>query len=168
MRARPRGARPRAHAAPLPAPGVLRPDPPLAARRKRRRPEPEEPVALAGQPFREPLGRTLDPPVFLKAARQLLRGLRRLEVLELGRRREEAARLELEQRRDEHEELPARVQVELLALREPLDEREDDPRDVDLDQRQLLPQNEGQKQVEWPLERVEVEVELANTHPLRT
>src|SRR5439155_884053 len=136
----------------------------LHAGRKRRGPEPEEPVALTGQALREPLGRALDPPVLLEPARQLLRGLRRLEVLELGPAREQAARLQLEQRRYEHEELSARVEVELLALREPLDEREDDPRDVDLMERQLLPEDEGQQQVEWALERVEVELELADAH----
>jgi hypothetical protein len=35
-------------------------------------------------------------------------------------------------------------------------------------ERQLLPQNEGEQQVEWALERVEVELELADTHAIRT
>ena len=100
--------------------------------------------------------------------RQLLRGLGRLEVVELGFAREEATRLQLEQRRDEHEELPAGIEIELVPFREPLDEREHDPGDVDLIQRQLLPQDEGEQQVEWALERVEVELELADTHAIRT
>ena len=37
-----------------------------------------------------------------------------------------------------------------------------DLREVDLAQRQLLPQDERQQQVERPLERVEVELELAD------
>ena len=135
---------------------------------KRSRPEPEEPVALARQPLGEPLGRALDPAVLLEPARKLFGGLGRLEVLELGLAGKEPARFQLEQRRDEHEELSARVEIELLPLGEPLDEGEHDPRDVDLNERQLLLQDEGEQQVEWALERVEVELELADTHALRT
>ena len=148
--------------------GILLPDPPLAARRERSRPEPEEPIALAGQALRKPFGGSLDPPVLLEPARQLLGCLRRLQIVELGLAGEQAARLQLEQRRDEHEELSARVEVELLPLGEPLDKGEHDSRDVDLDERQLLLQDERQQQVEWTLERVEVEVELTDAHWLRT
>ena len=91
-----------------------------------------------------------------------------LEIFELGLAREQPARLQLEQRRDQHEELAARVEVELLALGEALDEGEHDPGDVDLVQRQLLPQDQGEEQVERALERVEVELELADAHRART
>ena len=133
------------------------------SRRERRRPEPEEPVALVGEPLREPLRGLLDPPVLLEPPRQLLGGLLGLELVELVvLLREEAARLQLEQGRDEDEELAARLQVELLPLGETLDERDDDPGDVDLRQRQLLLEDERQQQVEGPLEGVEVQLELAH------
>jgi len=51
---------------------ILFAEAPLPLRSQRRRPEPEEPVALRGQPFAEPLGGALDPPVLLQAPRQLL------------------------------------------------------------------------------------------------
>ena len=56
---------------------------------------------------------------------------------------------------DEHEELAAGLQIELVALGEPLDERDDDSRDVHLGQVELLLQHQRQEQVERPLERVE-------------
>src|SRR5204863_7325758 len=78
--------------------------------------------------------------------------------------REELAGLQLEQRRDEHEELPAGVEVEPALLGEVLAECDDDRRHVDVDQLQLLPQDEREQQVERPLERVEVEIELPRQH----
>ena len=144
--------------------GLLRREPPLrpAARaapgpsRKNRSRSPRSRSASQA-------ARLLDPPVLREPPRQLLGRLLRLELGELGLLvREQPARLQLEQRGDEHEELAAGVEVELLALREPLDEREHDPGDVDLASVQLLAQDEGQQQVERALERVEVELELAD------
>ena len=144
--------------------GILRRKPALATRGKRRGAEPEVPVALASKPFREPLRRALDPPVLLEAPRQLFRRLLGLEILDVRLTREEPTRLQLEQRRDQDQELAARVQVELFTLGEPLDEREHDPSHVDLDERQLLPQDQGQEQVERALERVEVELQFSDAH----
>ena len=129
-------------------------------------PDPEEAVALAREPLAEPRGRLLHPPVLGEPPRELLGGRLRLELGELGRLlREQAARLQLQQRRDEHEELAARVEVELIPLREPLDEREHDGGDVDVPQVELVLEDERQEQVEGALERVKVELELADDHP---
>ena len=78
------------------------------------------------------------------------------------------ARLQLEQRGDEHEELAARLEVELLPLGEPLEEGEHDPGHVDLAQLELVLQDERQQQVERALEGVEVELELPDDHAART
>ena len=94
---------------------------------------------------------------------ELLRGLLGLELAELGGLvGEERARLELEQRGHEDEELAARLQVELVALGEALDEREDDRSDVDLPRLELLLQEQRQEEVERPFEGVELELELAD------
>ena len=97
--------------------GLLRRERRLDLRRERRRPEPEEPVALGLEPLPQPAGRVLHPPVLGEPPRELLgRGLR-LELGELRRLlREETARLQLEERGDEHEELAARLEIELVAL----------------------------------------------------
>src|SRR5262249_61131871 len=78
--------------------------------------------------------------------------------------REEPTRLQLEQRRHEHEELAAGVEIEPPLLLEALAEREHDLGDVDLGRLQLLSEHERQQQVERPLERIEVELELAHDH----
>ena len=82
-----------------------------------------------------------------------------IRLLVLG---QQLPRLQLEQRRDEHEELPGGLEVELLPLEQALDERDDDLRDLDVGERELLAQHERQEEVERPLERVEIEIELAN------
>ena len=140
-------------------------EPCARAGRERRRAEPEEAVALAGEPLREPGGRLLHPPVLGEPARELLGRLLRLEVGELGLLvGEERARLQLEQRRDQDEELAAGLEVELVALGEPLDEGDDDRGHVDVGRLQLLLQEQRQEQVEGTLERVEVQLELAHNH----
>ena len=102
-------------------------------------PVPEVAVALAGQPLGEPPGRLLHPAVLGEPPRQLLGGLLRLE---LGQLRllvgEERARLQLQQRRDQDEELAARLEVELLALRQPLHEGDHDRGHVHLGRLELL------------------------------
>ena len=107
-------------------------------------------------------GRLLHAPVLGEAPRQLLGRLLRLELGELGLLvREERARLQLEQRGDQDEELPARLEIELVALGQPLDEGDDDRGHVDLGRLELLLQDERQEQVERALEGVEVQLEVA-------
>ena len=119
--------------------GLLRREPALGPRRERRRAEAEEAVALGLEPLREPRRRLLGAPVLGEPAGELLGGLLGLELGELGVLvGEELARLQLEQRRDEDEELAAGVEIELVALGEPLEERDDDLGDVDLRQVELL------------------------------
>ena len=131
--------------------------------RERRRPETEEAVPARPQPLGEPARRLLGVAVLGEPPGELLGRLLGLELRELGvLAREQPARLQLEQRGDQHQELAAGVEVELLPLGEPLDERDHDLRQVDLGERQLLPQDERQQQVERPLERIEVEVEPAD------
>src|SRR5205823_3541294 len=113
----------------------------------------------------EPGSRLLGAPVLGESAGQLLRSLLGLE-LEQRRRlgREEPAGRQLQQRRHEDEELAARLEIELAALREPLAEGDHDPRHVDLGEVELLLQDQRQQQVERTLERVEVELELPYLH----
>ena len=109
----------------------------------------------------EPGGSLLHAPVLGEASRELLRGLLGLELAELGGLvGEERARLELEERRDEDEELAARLEIELVALRHALDEREDDGGDVDLAGLELLLQEQREEEIERPLEGVELQLEL--------
>jgi hypothetical protein len=145
--------------------GLLRRELPLRPRRERRRAEAEEAVALLVETRREPRRGLLHPPVLGEPPRELLRGLLRLEVGELRLLvREQRARLQLEQRRDEHEELAAGVEVELVALEQPLDEGDDDPRDVHVGEVDLLLQHQRQEQVERAFEGVQVQLELAHDH----
>src|SRR5437764_396854 len=100
---------------------LLRREPPLYPGRQRRGAEPEEPVALSLQPLREPGGGLLRAPVLRQPPRQLFRRLLGLELGQLGLLvGEEATRLQLEERRDQHEELPARLEIELTAFGESL------------------------------------------------
>src|SRR5205085_6834466 len=116
-------------------------------------------------PVAEPPGGVLHPPVLGEPPCQLLgRGLG-LQLEQLGGLlREEAASLELQEGRDEDEELAARLEVELLVLREPLEEREHDAGDVDLPQVELVLEDERQQQVEGAFEGVEVELQLPHYH----
>ena len=132
-------------------------------RRERGRAEPEEPVARGLEPLGEPGRGLLRAPVLGEAPRELLGGHLRLELGELGVLvGEQPARLQLEQRRDQDEELAARVEVELIPLGQVLDEGDHDLGEVDLAQRQLLAEDERQQEVERAFERVEIEVELSD------
>ena len=95
----------------------LRRDLRLGRGRERRRAEAEVAVVLRRQPVEQPAGRLLDLPELLEPPGELLGRLVRVEVGEvdllLG---EELARLQLEQRADEHEELPARVEIQPVPL----------------------------------------------------
>ena len=128
---------------------ILRRESPLQTRRERRGANAEEPIPLRSEPLEEPARRLLHAPVLGEAPRELLRGLLGLELAELRRLvREETACLQLEERRDEDEELAARLEIELVALREPLDEGEHDRRDVDLAGLQLLLQEQREEEIE--------------------
>ena len=133
------------------------------ARRERRRPEPEVELALLLEPLPQPHGGELHPPVLGETPRELLGGLLRLQVRELrllvG---EQMSRLQLEQRRDQDEELAAGVEIELVALGEPLDEGNDDPGHVDLRRLDRVLEQEREQEVERPLEGIEVQLEVAD------
>src|SRR5207247_7185310 len=73
--------------------------------------------------------------------------------------REDPARLQLEQGGEEDEKLPARLEIELVALKQALEEGEHDPGDVELAQIQLVLQDEGQQEVERAFECVEIRSE---------
>ena len=134
-----------------------------ALRGERRRAEAEEALALAREPLAQPGRGLLHAPVLGEPPGELLGRLLRLELVELGALLgEQVPRLDLEQRRDEHEELAARVEVELVARRQVLDERDDDRRDVDLGRLELILEDQREEQVERALERVEVQLEIAN------
>ena len=122
-RARPAPAARRARAARRELLRILRGEPALRPRRERRRADPEEAVALAASRSASQRRRLLHPPVLGEPPGELLRGLLRLELGELGVLvGEERSRLELEQRGDQDEELAAGLEVELLPLGEALDE----------------------------------------------
>ena len=117
---------------------------PLDLGRERRRPEPEAAVLLGAEALDEPGCGLLHAPVLGEASRELLGGLLGLELAELGRLvGEQRSRLQLEQRGDEHEELAACLEIELVARRHVLDEREDDRRDVDVARLELLLQEQA-------------------------
>jgi tryptophanyl-tRNA synthetase len=95
------------------------------------------------------------------ALEQLLRRLGRRELAELldllpGQHQ---ARLQLQQRRDQHEELGRGLEVQLVARLQVVEVREHDVGELDLQQVQLVAQDQGQQQVERPGEHVEVELQ---------
>jgi hypothetical protein len=107
--------------------------------------------------------------VVLEHAReQLLRGLHRLEVealLLVGGEHE--PRLQLQERGDQDEELGGRLEVELAGALEELDVGEHDLRQIDLEEVDLLLQDQRQKEVERPVEDLEVKVERGDGHRRR-
>ena len=100
-----------------------------------------------------------------QAGQQLLGRLARVEVDHLlllaG---EQQTRLELEQGRDQDQELGRRLQLELAALLEVVDVGDDDLGQVDLEQIDLLPQHQREQEIERTGEYVEVELEVGETH----
>src|SRR6185312_1999031 len=138
---------------------------PLHTRRQRSGAEPEEPLRFSVEPLREPRRRLLHPAVVGQAPSQLLGGLLRLELRELQRfLRKEAASLQLQESRDQDEELPTCVKVQTAALLQSLAESEHDHRDIDLRELELLAKHQRQQQVERSLEGVEIQLELAHDH----
>src|ERR687893_389495 len=91
----------------------------------------------------------------------LLGGNQLVELLDLLARQHEP-RLELEQRRDEDEELRRRLEVELVAGLEVVEVGEHDLAQLDLQQVELLAQDEREEQVERPREDVEVQLQAAD------
>src|SRR5207237_8386955 len=74
--------------------------------------------------------------------------------------RDQRAACQRGQRREARGKSAARLQGALLPLREPLEERGDDACKIDVAQVELLLEDERKQQVERPLERIEVELEL--------
>ena len=142
---------------------LLRGEPPLGLGRERRRAEPEVAVALLVEPLAQPDGRLLHAAVLGEAPRELLGRLLRLELGELGLLvGEQVPGLQLEQRRDQDEELAAGVEIELVALGQPLDERDDDRGHVDLRRLDRVLEQQREQKVERALEGVEVQLEIAD------
>src|SRR6185295_13194131 len=113
--------------------------------------------------FHEPGGRLFHPAIFREAPRELLGCFLGLELTELCRFvREQRARLQLEERRDEHEKLTACLEIELVSRCHVLDESENDRRDVDVARLELLLQEQREKQVERSFERIELEIQLSD------
>src|ERR687892_853051 len=99
-------------------------------------------------------------------AREQLRGrLARLEIQSLlvllG---EHQPRLQLEQRRDQDQELGGGLEVQLAGALEVLDIGQHDLREVDLEQVDLLLEHERQEQVEGTVKDLEIEVERRKRH----
>ena len=97
---------------------------------------------------------------------QLLGGLGGRELVELldllaGQHQ---PRLELQQRRDQHQELGRGLEVELLQRLQVVEVGDDDLGEVDLEQVQLLAQDQREEQVEGTGEDVEVQLELGDAH----
>ena len=110
-----------------------------------------------------------DAPVLGEPFGQLGGGLVGIEVFEpeLAVVREQLAGLQLEQRGGEDEELAGGLERRRRAFvtgraRPALDERQHDLGHLHVCERQLLLEHERQQQVERALERVEIELELAN------
>jgi hypothetical protein len=131
-----------------------------APQRRRQRRAAVAHALLAGQPPREVLGR---PAVALRLEHpreQLLGRLTRLEVGQLVvLAREHETRLELQQRRDQHEELRRDLEVELAARVEVVQVGDDDLCELHLEQVDLLPQHEREQQIKRSGEHFEIEFE---------
>ena len=120
---------------------------------------------LGLEPLAQVLGGAAVAVVLEHPRQQLLGRLLGLEVEALlVLLRQHQARLQLEQRRDQHEELGGGLEVELAGPLEVLDVGEHHLGEVDLEQVDLLPQHQRQEQVERPVEDLEVEVERRQGH----
>ena len=123
---------------------------------------------LGLEPVAQVLGGLAVAVVLEHAREQLLGRLDRLDVealLLVGG--EHQPRLQLEQRRDQDEELGGGLEVELTRALEVLDVGEHDLGEVDLEQVDLLLQHQRQEQVERPVEDLQVEVERGDCHRRR-
>ena len=144
--------------------GILRGERPLGPRRERRRAEPEEAVALRLEPLGEPAGGLLDPPVLGEPPRELLGRLarargRRARPPRPGRARAPSARAAPRPARGTRRTRPGRARRARRGARRT---RRTISATSTSASSQLLPEDERQQQVERALERVEVELELAD------
>ena len=141
--------------------GLLGRERPLRHRRERRRAEAEVAVRLGVELLLEPARGSAEAPILRQPLGELARSVVGIEVLErhLLFLREEPARLQLEERGDEDEELAVDLQI---ADRRSLQKRQHDLDDLDVRELELLLENERQKEVEGPFEGVEVERELCD------
>ena len=129
-----------------------------AAQRGRQRRTAIANALLAGQPGAEMLGRA---PVALgleHACEQLLGRLAGLELVQLvvGARQHEA-RLQLQQRRDQHEELGGDLEIEVATSVEVVEVRDHDLGELDFEQVDLLAQHEREEQIEGTREDLEIQ-----------
>jgi hypothetical protein len=105
----------------------------------------------------QPLGSGAEAAVVEQPREQLLGRLLWVEIepfAVLGRQHQ--PRLQLQERRDQDQELGRRLQVQLAPRLEPLDVGEDDLGQVDLQQVHVLVQDQRDEQVEGTLEDLEV------------
>src|SRR6202023_3059039 len=79
---------------------------------------------------------------------------------------EHQARLELEQRGDQHDELGRCLEVELAAALEVIEVGEHDFGELQLEQVDLFAKDQREQQVERTAEHVEVELERGERHPI--
>ena len=131
-------------------------------RRQRRRAVHHSPLAL--EPLLEHLRRLAVAAVLEHPREQLVGGLLRAELLVALLAGQQQARLELAERGDQDKELRDRleVEVEIAGLAHVVDVGDHDLAERDLRQRDLLAQQDREQQVEWPLEDVQVEIELGD------
>ncbi len=102
---------------------------------------------------------------------QLLGGLggpQPVELVEHLLARQHQPRLELQQRRDQHQELGRGLEVERVLGLEVVQVGDDDLREVHLEQVELLAQDQREQQVEGACEDVEVQLELGEAHAPKT
>ena len=78
--------------------------------------------------------------------------------------RQEQARLQLEQRRDQDEELGRGLEIEIARLLEVLDVGDDDLAQLDFGQVHALAEDDGHEEVERAREDVELKVEFGYRH----
>ena len=134
-----------------------------AAQRRRQRRGAEAMAVLVGQPVGQVLGRAAVAARLEHARQQLLGRLAGLEVEQLVLlARQHEPRLELQQGRDEQQELGGRLEIELAAALEEVEVAQDHVGQLDLEQVDLLAQDEREQQVERPGEDLEVELEVGN------
>jgi hypothetical protein len=133
------------------------------AQRRRQRRRAEAMAVLVGQAVGQVLGRAAVAARLEHARQQLLGRLAGLEVEQLVLlARQHEPRLELQQGRDEDEELGRRLEVELAAALEEVEVAEHHVGQLDLEQVDLLAQDERQQQVERPGEDLQVELEVSD------
>ena len=127
-------------------------------RQRRRAVQEALPVVVA---VRQVPARTAEARVLQHPLQQLLGRLGGRELVELGQllARQHQPRLELQQRRDQHQELRRGLQVQQLGGLEVVQVGDDDVGQLDLEQVDVLAQDQREQQVERPREHVEVQLQ---------